>query len=156
MNCQLLLDIQDFHSDHTYLSAILIIASPFTDVCICIYVYVLMLHINLRAYIYFSVVTITQSPENTTVCRGSEVTISCGYQFASALAVTWIINDTSFDLSTIASNPSSYQLNFTHTAQSKTFLLTVFSINGNTTFQCALHSDPITTSTTGTVTVISM
>ena len=98
--------------------------------------------------------TITQSPENTTVCRGSDVTISCGYQFASALAVTWIINDTSFDLSTIASNPSSYHLNFTHTAQS--ILLTVFSINGNTTFQCALHSDPITTSTTGTVTVIGM
>ena len=143
-----------------YLSAILIMASPFTDMCICIYVYmhtyVLMLHINLHAYIYFSVVTITQSPENTTVCRGSDVTISCGYQFVSALAVTWIINDTSFDQSTITSNPSSYQMNFTSNTQAKTFLLTVFSINGNTTFQCALHSDPVTTSTTGTVTVIGM
>ena len=100
--------------------------------------------------------TITQSPENTSVCRGSDVTISCGYQSASVLTVTWIINGTSFDQSTITSNPSSYQLNIISTAESKTFSLKVFSINGKTTFRCALNSDPITISTTGTVTVIGM
>ena len=106
--------------------------------------------------IYYPVVTITQSPENTTVCRGSAVTISCGYQTASALAVTWVINDTSFDQLSITSNLSSYQLNLISNALSKTYSLTVFSINGKTTFQCALHSNPIVTSTTGTVTVIGM
>ena len=105
--------------------------------------------------IYFPVVTIAQSPENTTVCRGSEVTISCGYQFASLLVVTWIINGTSFDQLAIARNPS-YYLDFTSTTQFYTYLLRVFSINGNTTFQCAFHSDPIATTTTGTVTVIGM
>ena len=84
------------------------------------------------------------------------MTISCGYQWSTGLAVTWVINETSFDQETITRDPSSYQLNFTSNAEAKTFLLTVFSINGNTTFQCAFHSDPITTTTTGTVTVIGM
>ena len=108
-----------------------------------------------RLPIYFPVVTIAQSPENTTVCRGSEVTISCGYQFVSLLVVTWIINGTSFDQLAIARN-SSYHLAYIGTTQSYTYLLTVVSINGNTTFQCAIHSDPIATTTTGTVTVIGM
>ena len=39
----------------------------------------------------------TTPPENTTVCRGSDVIISCGHMIAPARPVTWIINGTSFD-----------------------------------------------------------
>ena len=98
------------------------------------------------------VVTITTPPENTTVCRGSDVIISCGYQSAIALPVTWIINETSFDQEEVVNSPL-YQLN--NPTSPQTFSLTVFSINGTTTFQCVVLSTPNTTSTRGTVTVIS-
>ena len=110
-------------------------------ICICTYVYV-----------YLPVVTISTPPENTTVYRGSDVTISCGHMSATALTVTWIINGTSFTLEEIMYSPL-YQLNNPTTPMS--FSLTVFSINGTTTFQCIVLSTPntTTTSTRGTVTV---
>ena len=43
-----------------------------------------------------TVVLILIPPENTTACRGSNVTISCGYVTATAWPVTWVINGTSF------------------------------------------------------------
>ena len=92
-------------------------------------------------------------PENTTVCRGSDVNISCGYQLANALPVTWIINGTSFDQSAIENSPL-YQLN--NPTDSSTLSLTIFSINGTTTVQCIILSIPITASTLGTVTTIGM
>ena len=55
-------------------------------------------------------VTVTMPPENTTVKRGSSVTISCGYQSASVLFFTWIINGTSFSPQEIVDSPL-YQLN---------------------------------------------
>ena len=94
---------------------------------------------------------ITTPPEKTTVSRGDDVTISCGYMSATAIAVTWIINGTSFTQEEIANSPL-YQLNnlFSPMASS----LTVFSISGTTTFQCIVHSIPNTTiSTRGTITV---
>ena len=99
----------------------------------------------------YSVVTITTPPENTTVCRGSDVTISCGYRGAIALPVTWIINVTSFTQKEIVNSPL-YKLN--NPTSPSTVSLTVFSINGTTTFQCIVLSTPnTTTSTRGTVTV---
>ena len=98
----------------------------------------------------YSVVVITTPPENTTVCRGSNVTISCGYESPTALPVTWIINGTSFTQEEIV-NSSLYQLN--NPSSFPTFSLTVFSINDTTTFQCVVLTDPNTTSTRGTVTV---
>ena len=86
-------------------------------------------------------------PENTTICRGSNVTISCGYRSATARFVTWIINGTSFTLEEILNSPL-YQLN--NPFIPLTTSLTVFSINGTTTFQCVVLSTP---STRGTVTV---
>ena len=97
-------------------------------------------------------VTITTPPENTTVCRGSDVTISCGYQSATALPVTWIINGTSFDQQEIKNSPL-YQLN--NPTSPTTFSLTVLSINGTTTFQCIVLSTPNTNSTLGIVIVIN-
>ena len=100
-------------------------------------------------FIYL-VVTITRPPENTTVSRGSNVTISCGYQWATALPVTWIINGTSFTQQEIVDSPL-YQLN--NPRSPVIVSLTVFSINHTTTFHCIVHSTPTTTSTLGTVTV---
>ena len=97
--------------------------------------------------------TISTPPENTTVCRDSDVTISCGYQWATALPVMWIINGTLFTQAEIM-NSALYQLNNPVTA--KDVSLTVLSINGTTTFRCVVQSTPITTSARGTVTVIGM
>ena len=101
--------------------------------------------------IYF-VVVIYRPPENTTACRGSNVTISCGYAGAAALPVTWIINGTSFTQQEVVDNPL-YQLN--DPTSPITHSLIVFSINHTTTFQCIVHSTPSTTSTIGTITVTS-
>ena len=91
-------------------------------------------------------VAITRPPENKTVCRGSNVTISCGYRWSSELPVTWIINGMSF---TQIDSPS-YQLN--NPASTMNLSLTVFSINSTTTFQCIVHSITNVTSTFGTIT----
>ena len=97
--------------------------------------------------------TIETPPENTTVSRGSDVNISCGYLWITALPVTWIINETSFDQQEIVDSPL-YQLN--NPSSPPTLSLTVFSINCTTTFQCVVPSTPnTTTSTRGTVNVIS-
>ena len=96
-------------------------------------------------------VTFTTPPENTTACRGSNVTISCGYVTIMALPVTWIINGTSFDQQEILNSPL-YQQNRVATPTANS--LTIFSINGSTTFQCVVLSTPNTISTLGTVTVI--
>ena len=87
------------------------------------------------------VVIISRPPENITVCRGSDVTISCGYQWASRLDVTWIINGTSFDQSAIENSPL-YQLN--DPTSPMRISLTIFSINDTTTVQCIVHSTPNT------------
>ena len=89
-------------------------------------------------------------PENTAVSRGSNVTISCGYLWPSALPVTWIINGTSFTQQDIVDSPL-YQLN--NPTNPMTLSLTVISINHTTTFQCIVHSNTDVTSTLGTVTV---
>ena len=98
-------------------------------------------------------VVITRPPENRTVQRGSDVTISCGYGSATALPVTWIINGRSFTQQEIV-NSSLYRLNFATIPMLTS--LTVFSINGTTTFQCVVQSTANTTSTHGTVIIIGM
>ena len=98
----------------------------------------------------YSVVIIITPPENTTICKDVDVTISCGYLSATILPVTWIINETSFTLEEILNSPL-YQLNNPFIPM--TTSLTVFSINGTTIFQCVVLSTPTTTSTRGTVTV---
>ena len=81
------------------------------------------------------------------------MTISCGYVSITALPVTWIINGTSFTQQEIVNSPL-YQLN--NPTSPMTHSLTVFSINGTTTFQCVVLSTPTTTSTRGTVIVTGM
>ena len=68
--------------------------------------------------------------------------------------VTWIINGTSFNQDQIFFSPL-YRRNRQTTPTENS--LTVFSINYTTTFQCVVHSMPITaTSTLGTITVTGM
>ena len=98
--------------------------------------------------------TIVIPPENRTVNRGADVTINCGYVTGgTALPVTWIINGRSFTQQEIDNSPL-YRLN--NPTSPTTLSLTVFSINGTTTFQCVVLSSPVTTSTQGTISVIGM
>ena len=103
--------------------------------------------------LYLPVVIISIPPENRTVQKGSDVTINCGYQWSTALPVTWIINGISFTQDEIVNSPL-YQLN--NPAIPPAYSLTVFSINGTTTFRCIILSTPTTTSTRGTVIVIGI
>ena len=91
---------------------------------------------------------ITRPPENTTACRGSDVTISCGYLSVTTSSVTWMINETSFTQQQIMNN-SLYQLN--NRGNTSSLSLTVFSINYTTTLRCIINS--ITNSTPGTINV---
>ena len=97
--------------------------------------------------------TIITPPENTTVCRGSDVTISCGHIITMPRPVVWIINGTSFTQLQISFSPM-YHPNRQSTPFEQSLI--VFSINDTTTFQCVVQSTPSTTSTLGTVTVIGM
>ena len=100
--------------------------------------------------IVYTIVAIARPPENTTVCRYSNVTISCGYLWSSVLPVTWIINGTSFTQQEVADSPL-YRLNNPTTP--RILSLTVFSITSTTTLQCIVHSITNVTSTSGKVTV---
>ena len=97
-----------------------------------------------------SAVSIIMPPESITVCKGSDVVVYCGYRWSTFLPVTWIINGTSFTQQEVVDSPL-YKLN--NPGNPWALSLTVFSINHTTTFQCVVHSTPITTSTLGTVTV---
>ena len=100
----------------------------------------------------YTIAIIDDPPMNRTVCKDRDVTINCGYgNFVSP--VTWIINGTSFNQSDIMNNPSYQQHNLNRPSR---YSLEVYSINGTTTFQCIIHSDPAVTSTEGTITVIGM
>ena len=103
--------------------------------------------IHMYVCMYVGDVIITTPPENRTVLRGSDVTISCGYGSATALTITWIINGISFNQQEIVNSPL-YRLNFATSPMLTS--LTVFSINGTTTFQCVVQS---TTSTRGIIIV---
>ena len=98
----------------------------------------------------YAIATIDDPPMNDTVCRDSNVIISCGYSgFTSP--VTWIINGTLFDQSNITNNPSYHQNNINRPSD---YSLDVFSISDTTTFQCIIHSDSDVSSAQGIVTVI--
>ena len=88
-----------------------------------------------------SVVRITTPPENTTVCRGSDVIISCGYDNDTALDVTWRINGTLHLTQSRIMNMSSYQVN--NPATPVNYSLTIFSINGTTSIRCVIASQSL-------------
>ena len=95
------------------------------------------------------VVAITRSPEDTTVCKGSDVIISCGINSTDKFDTVWGFN---------GSSPITIVNGQVYQAMNQT--LTIFSINYTTTVQCAVHiivSPPILlTSGTATVMVVGM
>ena len=119
-----------------------------------VHIYICMiLCYRLMHAMYIIVVSITTAPQNMTVTRSSDVAISCGYKSVTALRTAWLINGTMFTQEEIRDSPL-YQLNSPNTPASVS--LTVFSINGTTTFQCVVESTPTKTSPLGTVIVIGM
>ena len=116
------------------------------------YVYI---YTNTYTQIYiYTIVIITRSPPNRTVCSGSGVTIGCNYHWDTPFPVTWIINGTSYNESAIVKSPL-YQLK--NIENPLHYSLAIFSIEHNTTFQCVIHSTSNTTkySQIGIITVIS-
>ena len=96
----------------------------------------------------FIVVVITRPPEDTTVCRGSDVIISCGHNSTDTFDTIWGFNRSSFI--SVVNNSMYWASNQT---------LTMFSINYTTTVQCAvliIPSNMILQSAIGTVTVVGM
>ena len=89
-------------------------------------------------YFVYYIVTITTPPEDTTVCRGNDVTISCGYDSDTPVDVVWRINGTTQLLQSDIMNMSSYQVNNPTTPVN--YSLTIFSINGTTTIRCSIFS----------------
>ena len=117
-------------------------------------IYSIIMYVCMYTYVcLIIIVIITIPPKNRTVHRGDDVTISCGYQWSTALPVTWIINGILFTEEEIVNSPL-YQLNNPTIPPANS--LTVFSINGTTTFRCIVHSDLNTTSTRGTMIVVGM
>ena len=123
----------------------------------------------IRTYLYVHcVVTIVTPPESTTVCRGRDVRLDCGYQSSitlpvnqsnatlsvnqsdPTLPVTWVING-DLDISDTSLNSSKYQLN--NLDDPLYYSLTLLKADHTTTYQCIVEN---TTSTLATVTVIGM
>ena len=96
------------------------------------------------------IVNIIAPPEDTSVCKGSNVTISCGYDSPTALSTAWLINKTVFNPEDLWNSPM-YHLN--NPFRPRIYSLTVFSINGTTTFQCSVVSNHTIISLSGTVAV---
>ena len=96
----------------------------------------------------FVAVVITRPPEDTTACRGSKVTITCGHNSTTSFDTIWSINQLPFG--SLNNNPL-YQLS--------NQTLIIFSINDTTTFECAvqiLNSFIILYSGPATVNVVGM
>ena len=109
------------------------------------------MHMCIHSYIHIFVVIITRPPENTTVCRGSDVIISCGYQSPIVLTPRWVINNVELSATGIMMSDV-YELN-NHSTPNATSL-TVLSINDTTTIQCVIPLSDEVFSSVGTVTVI--
>jgi len=97
-------------------------------------------------------VTIISQLEDTTVCRGSNVTINCGYQSDTVLPIRWVENKTTI----INTNKAEYQLNNASIPNATS--LTVFYISYTTTFFCKVNQTDghEVASDMATVTVIGM
>ena len=98
----------------------------------------------------YPVVKIVKPPGNITVCYGSSVNISCGYQSNTTLNVGWHIGNVIYGSDSILSRKM-YQVN--NSSNPLNYSLTVRFVEQNTTFRCIVESN---SSTPGTVTVMGM
>ena len=117
--------------------------------------YMLIMYICMCIYFVYCIVTITTPPEDTTVCRGSDVTISCGYDSNTLFDVVWTINGTTHLTQSDIMNMSSYQVN--NPTIPVNYSLTILSINGTTEIRCTIASNIIAAlSPIVTITLIGM
>ena len=94
-------------------------------------------------------------PSDNTTCKGSDVYISCVYSDTGDVDVNWIINNTEF--TPMALNESilyTNSISYNSTSDTGISTLTVFAINGTTTFQCEAAVRNGNSSSVGTVTVV--
>ena len=117
------------------------------------FLYLCVYFIILCTYVWiYPVARIITPPENTTVCRDDDVTISCGYQSDVRLPVIWTINGISYNELALESIVG-YHLN--NKSHPEGYSLTIHSMRYTTTVQCRICSPP-KYSTRGTVNVIGM
>ena len=117
----------------------MIYSALYTSTIVCTYICV------------YPVEYIINQPKDTTVCRGSDVTINCGYQSDTVIPMRWVENRTTI----INTNKAGYQLN--NVSIPRATSLTVFSISYTTTFYCTVRPRRnILASRVATVTVIGM
>ena len=117
-----------------------------------IYVHYITNDMCISLCILHTTVTIVTPPEDITVCRGSMVNISCGYQSDTAWPVRWFINGT-LSIPDTALSRNMYRVN--NRDDPLNYSLTLLRVDYNTTLQCIVESEPnITTSAYGTVAVI--
>jgi len=105
---------------------------------------------------FFLFTDITSPPLNTTVCRGNDIDVNCGYAAVPGVEIIWRINGnnemTSREIMTM---PSKYQYENIFNASTATGISTlrIFSINESTTFECRVAFMDGAYSPIGTVTV---
>ena len=88
-----------------------------------------------------SVVTFVAPPKNVTVCKGRDVTISCGYQSNNSLPIVWIINGIPYNESEFRYIISTrYQLN--NIRYPEAYSLTIDPIRRTGTIQCGIKISP--------------
>ena len=103
-------------------------------------------------YTYFVVTgIITKPPEDTTVCQGGNVTISCEYNSTISLSISWIINQSRFRLMELMNMSDNYVPN---DSQPDMTSLTVLSLKYTTNFSCVIPLAPEVFSLVGTVLVL--
>ena len=100
----------------------------------------------------YPVARIIIPPENSTVCNGDDVTVSCGFQGDESLPVTWIINGCSY------SEPALERRSYYHVNNRSNPMYHSLTIDSNSrtkTIQCSICLRQ-KNSTLGTVTVVGM
>ena len=102
----------------------------------------------------FTGLVITNPPQNTTVCAGDNVNVTCGYSFNVQLGAVWIIGGVSFSTMDFAQSSQFHSPTVNNASDT---VLTVYSASeqiNETTFQCEFTLVPPVFSPVGILTVM--
>ena len=96
---------------------------------------------------------ITKHPQNQTVCKGDNVTITCGY-FGLPITPNWIIGDRTFGNTAIMDDDTLYAPSVNSTNDTVLIVISVTaSLNGTKT-QCEFQTRSAVYSSVGKLTVM--